>query len=477
MDRRLYRSINVVRFRQRIQQTLNCAAWGTFFAALVVLASPLLAALILFISVLVGFVRPHTSSSAARLIDRHYHFNDRILTMLTLLRHTDQTLMEQLQVADAIEHLTTVCPQAVLPIRLPKTFLIAIGIFVLNVLGTEIVPNLFCLVPNGTESVVKILPIEREVLREKIVTKAEELAQKHSDEQSLSELFEQLETLLDRFDVANMEAKESLATLSEMEAAFQSTLESLQLETMEESLRELAKTWELAEKTLPISKILAQGNYSQAAWELKKLNPEMLESLSKPERKAMADQMQSVADNADQRNQKMLQEAAQKLSDALKNGDGESGKSAVDALADEIEKHGIRHKIGKDLDNKKMMLGMMKTESGLGISGGKQINKSKTSSQTWGSGTAGPPRAGQETDLKGTRQQQMLTGMLGEQGDAVTETHNSQEITPARSLRQYQEQYQHYRKISEAVLDSEPIPPGQRHVIRRYFESIRPDSE
>jgi hypothetical protein len=34
--------------------------------------------------------------------------------------------------------------------------------------------------------------------------------------------------------------------------------------------------------------------------------------------------------------------------------------------------------------------------------------------------------------------------------------------------------YQKYRKLSEAVLDSEPIPLGHRQTIRRYFELIRP---
>ena len=31
--------------------------------------------------------------------------------------------------------------------------------------------------------------------------------------------------------------------------------------------------------------------------------------------------------------------------------------------------------------------------------------------------------------------------------------------------------------MSEAVLESEPIPLGQRQVIRRYFELIRPSQE
>ena len=40
--------------------------------------------------------------------------------------------------------------------------------------------------------------------------------------------------------------------------------------------------------------------------------------------------------------------------------------------------------------------------------------------------------------------------------------------------RAYRETYDKFRKISEAVLESEPIPLGHRQTIRRYFESIRP---
>jgi len=389
----------------------------------------------------------------------------------------NRTPMQQLQMDDAAEHLTAVQPQVVLPIRLPKMFWFALGVIAADLFAVALIQNNFYRSMDNTESVFQILPIENKTLREEIIAKTEELALKHTGEQSLLNLSEQLETLMDRFDMTAMDVKESLMTLSEMEEAFQAALDALQLETMDNLLQELAKTLELAEKTVPISKALEKGDFSQAALDLKTLDTKTLNSLSKPERNAMAEQMQVIADSAEKRNQKPMQEAAQKMSDALKNDDGELGKAAADALANEVEKHGIRQSIGRDLGNKQMMLGMMKTENGLGMSGGKGTDKSKTAGETWGTGTAGNPNAGQETNLQGQRQQQTLTGTLGEQGDSLTETLDSQEMTTARSQREYREQYQRYQKISEAVLDTEPIPLGQRQVIRRYFESIHPGSE
>jgi len=410
------------------------------------------------------------------LIDKHYHLKDRILTAFSLLRRTNRTPMEQLQVDDAAEHLEAVQPRAVLPIRLPKMFWIAAAIFAIQFAAVALIHSNFFRSDDNAELVVQTLAIENEVLRDEIVAKAEELAQAHAGEQSLKNLSERLEKLMEKLE-GTKDAKETLMILSAMEEAHQAAMDALQLEMMDDLIQELAKTLELAERTVPISKALEKGDYSQAALELKKLDADALDSLSKPERTAMAAQMQNIADNAEEKNQKPLQEAAQKMSDALQDDDSELGKSAADALADEVEKHGIRQAIGKDLGKKQMQLGMMKAESGMSLSGGKGTEKTKTGSETWGSGTAGDPTSGQETDLQGQRQQQMLTGTLSEEGDSLKETVDSHEITAAQSQREYREQYQRYQKLSEAVLDAEPIPLGHRQVIRRYFEAIRPNPE
>ena len=478
MDRLFHRPINAVRFRQRVQRTLNYVSWGLFAAALIVLHAPVLAAMVVALSVAVGLVRSFSVSAAARLIDRHYRLKDRILTTTALLRRTNRTLMEQLQIDDTAEHITAVMPRRVYPIRLPKMFWVAIGVFVLNLVGTSILHSWSHLPSGGSEFVSQVvLSPESTVLLEEMVVATEELAQKHTSEASLRELFGQMEVLTHRLEAAKRDTRETLTTLSEMDDAIQTALDSMQLETMSELLQELAKTLELAEPTLPIGKALEQGDYSQAASELKKLDAETLESLTQPERNAMAEQIQSVADNAEKQNQQPLQEAAQKMSDALKEGDGESGKAAAEALANEVEKHAIRTEIGKNLANQQMALGMMKAESGIAMDGGKQTDKSNTASETWGSGAAGNPNAGQETQLESERQQETLTGMMGEQGESQTETIDSQEMTDARSLLQYREQFQQYQRMSEAVLDHEPIPLGQRQVIRHYFESIRPSTE
>ena len=60
---------------------------------------------------------------------------------------------------------------------------------------------------------------------------------------------------------------------------------------------------------------------------------------------------------------------------------------------------------------------------------------------------------------------------LPAEGDAETETTHMPEgrQTAARS---YREQYQKYKRMTEAALNSEPIPLGHRQTIRRYLSLV-----
>jgi len=480
MIQRFQQQIKIVQQLQRAHRTMNYyCVWGLLAAAPVMGFSPPLGLVILFSCLIFGLTRPGSDSAAARLIDQHYQLKDRTLTAVALLQRAERTPMEQLQVEDAANHILAVQPGAVQPVRFTKNFYFAFVFYFAVGITLSYILSPLSQSPAPTEWSTPIFPDNSVAAIEEIVVKTEELVQKHTSEPLLQQLVHRLQRMLEERDLTKMDIRESLATLSEMEQAFQSVINSLQLETMEASLQELARTLELAVPTLPISLALDQGDYTQAARELKKLDAGLWESLSPPERKAMAEQMQVLADNAEGRNQKPLQEAAQRLSDALESGDGEQAKSATDALAGEVEKHDVRHGIGKDLLHQQMMLAMLKADGGEGLGnmdGGTGTEKTEAPSETWGFGSAGNPTSGEETHLEGGRQQETLTGMLGEEGGSETELTDA-ELTAEESRLRYREQFQYYQRISEAVLDSEPIPLGQRQVIRRYFEAIRPGVE
>ena len=80
---------------------------------------------------------------------------------------------------------------------------------------------------------------------------------------------------------------------------------------------------------------------------------------------------------------------------------------------------------------------------------------------------------GEKTPQIGGRYESRLTGKQTEEGEIEVETTHSPE-GKQDAQRGYRETYDKYQKISEAVLESEPIPLGHRQTIRRYFEAIRP---
>ena len=98
--------------------------------------------------------------------------------------------------------------------------------------------------------------------------------------------------------------------------------------------------------------------------------------------------------------------------------------------------------------------------------------KSDSPSNNWGKQTSGN-LFGEQTKIDANRHRQEVKGQSGE-GPTETETSNSPEGREVAS-RSEREVYQKYQKISEAVLESEPIPLGQRQTIQKYFELIRPD--
>ena len=102
----------------------------------------------------------------------------------------------------------------------------------------------------------------------------------------------------------------------------------------------------------------------------------------------------------------------------------------------------------------------------------KMPSKSTSPSSNWGR-TASGNIDGEKTKLAGKRTDQQITGTPGGEGDSDVETSATPEARQQAS-REYRENYQKFKKESEAVLEGEPIPLGHRQMVKKYFELIRP---
>jgi hypothetical protein len=222
---------------------------------------------------------------------------------------------------------------------------------------------------------------------------------------------------------------------------------------------------------------LKDGNYAKAADDLKNMDAS---EMSKLERNAIAQQLKQAASNMQKRNQKELSQMTEKMSDQLQESDCEGACESASQIAGVCEKQGLRKGICQGLGNKLALLSLCKSDCAGACqsnkNGGENSSKSNSPSNNWGRGTAGQPDSGEATNLDGNREMKQITGIQGN-GPSEYEKITSNEGTEEQTNRSYSDAYREFRKMSESVLETEPIPLGQRRMIRQYFESIRPQGE
>jgi hypothetical protein len=522
-----------VRQRLRIQKIIEGTVLGFLLSSIIVLFFVLILlfgnifgflnffsfewVLMFFVMILFGFgiggaagiFFPIDWYEPARLADRYYHFKDRLLTATKLLlcsearlseqknsepklsepKLSESTLMERLQIGDAASYARRVDPKLVIPYRLPSSFFAAVFITGIGVGLGIMLP--YCFPQHGGVVLVRLPEIiaAAETLQNELVEKVEELAEQNPEEIKLKELSGELQQLVKQLDQSAADRKASLSTLSEMEEAIRSVLSEFRMETFDISMKEVAEAMSVAEATRGISQMLREEKYAQAAEEFKKFDTPSMETMSKQERNAVGDQMRKTLENMDHRNQKTLQKTAEKFADGFEQNDGEKLREGADEFSAECNKQALRKEISNNLEGKLTLLGLYKAESaesnnndGLsahsgnsnsGGNNGDNTDQSDSADKNWGTGAAGNPTSGEATQLDSQREQQNITGILG-QGESEYEKFQSNEPTQEKIVREQRESsFQEYQKIAETVLESEPIPLGQRQMIRRYFELIR----
>jgi hypothetical protein len=168
-----------------------------------------------------------------------------------------------------------------------------------------------------------------------------------------------------------------------------------------------------------------------------------------------------------------LSTATTELSESLE--DAGTTQSALKKLSNLARAQGRRRRIHDLLALQARKLGECKSNCQNNSTARFRLRKkSDTPSSNWGMGTSGNTD-GDKTKLDSARKREQVQGQMGE-GDAETETTHMPEGRQT-AARTYREQYQKYRRMTEAALNSEPIPLGHRQTIRRYFELIRPQGD
>src|SRR5579875_726642 len=408
---------------------------------------------------------------AAVAVDRHYQLKDRSATALEFLGKASRTPFQTLQIADAAEHLQRVDPRQVAPLERPRSLPYALGLW----LAAATIALLMWMFPIGIPSVEAgpapappQIVAEAERLQESLQDLEE--AARQEDNKELEKLVEQLRQKIEEMKQPGIDEREALAKLSEMEAAIQAQQAQYNTAVVDGQLQALGAAMSAAAALEGAGKALQENKLDKAAKELEQLDDPPLD---RKEQKVVEEKLKQVAKEMGNVGLGQLSGAVSDFADSLKGGKGK-GKKATKVLAREVRNQARRKRINDlltgELDNIKEGKCNCQNNS---LVKGKSPYKSTSPSSNFGAETSGNVQ-GEKTKLLGQDNQVNITGTPGE-GPSDVETTASPEARQ-KARRGYKETYQKYRKMSDAVLDSEPIPLGHRQTIRRYFELIRPQN-
>lgn len=470
--------------RQRLQQALAFAAWGAAFGAGSALAvaiafallgrgSGVLEALLLAIlgplaGFVLGYLLPGDMRRAAAAIDERYGLKDRASAALEFHGNGEPSDAHRLAMEDAERHLRDVDPARVVPLRIPKPLPYAAGLIVATGLA-------LLLVPRPVEATVipaEILaPIASAAERaEADLEELEEFA-KESDDPELEKLVEELKKSLEEMKRPGVDLREALAQMSEMQAALEERQNALQTGKIDAQLAAIGQAMALAEPLADAGNALAAGKHDEAAEKLANLDAPALDRQTE---KSVKEKLAALAKEMQQSGSPSLAKAAGEMSEGLGDENRSRFRDGAKGLAGEAKKQGTRNRLKDLLTKQCQCLGECKSQCEGECNSKSLAKKAGKGGKNWGLAASGG-EAGEKTPDLGANREQRLTGVQSEDGDSEIETSDSPE-SEQQAQRAYRDDFEKYERLSEEALEGETIPLGHRQTIRRYFESIRPDS-
>ncbi len=482
----LHGQLREVRARQQLDRALR---WGTIglilgamFGSLWYLASWLglpvdpspawkWVAGAALLSTVAGAVWPTTWQSSARLVDGCYGLKDRTLTALDFAVRTGDDPVRALQMQDALTHLSSVDARRVVPWTAQRLIPAAIAALCLMIALGFLPMSQQSLEANVPAGPLEVVLDQAALLEETMLKDLEELA-KESKDPELEKLAEEMQQAVKDLKDPEVDQREALAKLSEMQAELAAAVKALDVEQVDAQLQELAEALQVSDATEAASQALKSNEYEKAASELEKIDAS---SMTKKQRDALASNMARLANKLGQGKKGQLGEAVQDVAEGLSDEDNSKVKDGMCKAGGVCRKQGTKKKISECLACQLNRLSECKGNcQGMCLNPSSIAAKSDNPSNFAGLAASNKPTGDEKTKLDSKRREENVTGTPGE-GPSERETLSTAEARQD-AARSYRERYTEYRKQMEEVLDREPLPLGHRETVRKYFEAIRPNA-
>ncbi|MCH2209737.1 MAG: hypothetical protein MK110_00425 [Fuerstiella sp.] len=475
--------VSTVRERQQRQWIWKCVSAGLMSSGLTACGlgtarflwsdvSLLSVVAVLIAGPLLGWLysvsRSCCEQAAAAAIDREYQLKDRTTTALEFsATSAHQTGWQILQVEDTAKHLVSVRPEMVAPIHAPPSWFWGLGVsaaaIVIAVAGSPSEQAVAEVTSNN------VVTAQADTLEDSL-KELQEFDTEDIDPE-MEELLRQLTKRLDALRQPGVEPRDALARLSEMEALLQEKQQELQHPDTEAQLAEIGIALSLSDEMRAAGEAMGKGELKKAAEELARLE---MPELNTQTEKAITEKLDNVRKNESREAGQKLKEATARTTEGLRQRNRSKFQEGMRGLAGECKKQDRRKKLSDLLRKQCRFLSESKGECE------SEYRRTGTGSgkggDQWGSGRTDNQDEDRTSKLQSNNRMN-ITGQQSAEGDIDTETMTAPQ-TVQEAVRRYRDQAETYERLTESVLDSEPIPLGHRQTIRRYFRMIRPqDSE
>lgn len=419
--------------------------------------------------VLWGSGRGVSLRQTARWLDESCGLKNRLETALQFVEGAAVDAIRLLQVEDAMQCVLRLNPEVLVPLRTPREWkrgviLTAAGVLVALVSLAPVRP----VVPGVVNAVLE----EQSSGLQRELQSLEEFQQQQPDT-DLKRLLESMNQNLQEMAEPGTTPREAFARLSEMEASLQEMQKRISESGTLESMKAIGEAMSLAEEMSKAGQALASGDLQRAEAELSKLGAPKLDRQTE---RAITDklrQQQQQPSAQEPATSKAVAEAAGRMAEGLESGDSQKFQEGTRGLASEARRMANQQKLTELLQQQAMNLAQAKSDV---ESQARQVAQGQgKGGKKAGKGTAGNPQ-GAETGAKAAGRELRLSGENSGMGEAETEKSQGEQQEQVAE-REYRQNVEKFEALSETALESELIPPGQKQLIRRYFQLIRPSSE
>ena len=424
------------------------------------------------IGLVLGYQRHVEDLALARALDRAASSDDRFASAVQLVGHPQQARVG-LIIEDAAARVKGIPAALALPARLPRSLrwvpvpLVLLALMLLAVpsgkanAGTAAEPEI---TPDGWKQIEKEFRKDIEKLARPLTPQ----------EQELRKQLEQLAAMI----AEKPEKKEALAEIARLSDKVAAQRKALGAKAA--SMKSAAKAISASKLLQTFASKLKQGEYNEAANELKKVaeklqdkqespDAEEMEAMAadlkrlseKMEDKEMQQECQNCSNNAGKMNPKELAEALKRLAEQMKKNAECQGQ--CDNMGDMDD---LLNQLKRMMNQGKGGGGKEGDQPGNGGKGGGKggLKAGWGSAAKWDGGTM----------KEGNERPTAEIASVQERQGANTTFHTISPDEKAVSGKSYKELYAEFVLKSEADLDLESVPVAYRDYLRRYFKAIRP---